>query len=150
LNFVETLFETLFLFVEFFVLDGVVLDVKVEITQVGFGSDPDPPPHFLEVEFTDLPHHEMDIAHVLLEFHFGFLFGVEFIELVEVVASHTDQGLFGPGEEPVDGTLVEQGGELSSPFSELLAYRGEAQHDVQVVPQPVHQVLVQFTTGRVY
>lgn len=72
----------------------------------------------------------MDISHVFLEFHFGFLLGIEFIELVEVAASHTHQSLFRPGEEPVDGTLVEQSGELPGPFPELLANRGEAQHNV--------------------
>ena len=60
----------------------------------------------------------------------GFISKILFLE--ESV-SHVEQGILGPGEEPVDDGGVDQGGELPGSSSETLANGGETQGHVQLL-----------------
>jgi hypothetical protein len=79
----------------------------------------------------------------------GLFVSIQFLEFFDEGLSHRNEGLFGPGQEPIDRALVEQGREFSEPISELLADGGEAEADVEVISDPVHEVVVELARRRV-
>lgn len=75
----------------------------------------------------------------------GLLVGVELFELFDEGLCDRDEGLFGPRQEPVYGALVEECWEFSEPIPELLADRRETKAYVEVISDPIHEVIVKFT-----
>jgi hypothetical protein len=72
----------------------------------------------------------MDFTHVLDELL--FVFGSAFhFEVSEETTRHVDKRLSGPGEEPINTALGEEGGEHSSTSSEFSSNRGEGKDHVE-------------------
>jgi hypothetical protein len=77
------------------------------------------------------------------------LLGVQLLEFLNERLSHRNQSLFGPGEEPINRAFVKEGRELAETISELLPNWREAEADVEVVPDTVHEVGVELAGSRV-
>lgn len=75
----------------------------------------------------------------------GLLVGVQLFELFDEGLRNRDKCLFGPWQEPINRALVEECWELSEPISELLADRRETKADMEVVSDPINEVIVKFT-----
>mmetsp|Transcript_13743 Transcript_13743/g.31845 ORF Transcript_13743/g.31845 Transcript_13743/m.31845 type:complete len:1547 (-) Transcript_13743:4516-9156(-) len=69
------------------------------------------------------------------------------VEVGNEALRHVAQALFGPGEEPVDCGAVDEPGELASARGELVADGREAEDQVHLVPDAVHEVLVEVVVG---
>ena len=61
------------------------------------------------------------------------------VQGLQHLGADRQQGLLGPGAEPVDGAAVDEGGELAAAGPEGAAHRAHGQHAVQVVPHPVDE-----------
>jgi hypothetical protein len=47
------------------------------------------------------------------ELNFGFLLGIEFLEVLDELLCDRNECFFWPWEEPIDGALIEERGELA-------------------------------------
>ena len=63
------------------------------------------------------------------------------LEGLEELLRHRDESFFGPGQEPVNVALGEEGWELLSSCSELGTDWGEAKYCVQVVLNTIDEVV---------
>ena len=72
---------------------------------------------------------------------------VQVLVVLEVPLGHREQRFVRPLLVPVDRAAVDDAGELTAPHSQLVPHGREGQHDVQVVPDQVHEVLKSVVSG---
>ena len=56
-------------------------------------------------------------------------------------AGDSEQGLLGPGKEPIDIGVIDHSREVSTPSSQRIPYRRHGQHHVKIVGAFVYVVL---------
>ena len=67
----------------------------------------------------------------------------ELVRQIEIAQEHLRDGtqrVLGPGREPVDDGVVHQPGEVAASRAKGIAHGGHREHDVQVIPAPIHVV----------
>mmetsp|Transcript_11627 Transcript_11627/g.17625 ORF Transcript_11627/g.17625 Transcript_11627/m.17625 type:complete len:522 (-) Transcript_11627:109-1674(-) len=126
-----------------FSVDSIVLllvDVLVQVDerQVTLWRHIHMTTHSLEVQRADIGHEVMAFTHVVLQALSDLISGVH-AEALQELLGHTHQSIFGPREEPIDGALGEQGGELLGSLSELVADGGEGEDHVQAILHSVDE-----------
>jgi len=87
-------------------------------------------------------HVDTDVDETLSEF-----LVVDFHCFLEVVLSGGNQGLLGPGQEPVNSGTVDQGWEGSQSSSEVLSDGRHADNHVEVALTELHEFLIFFVEG---
>mmetsp|Transcript_6335 Transcript_6335/g.7523 ORF Transcript_6335/g.7523 Transcript_6335/m.7523 type:complete len:756 (+) Transcript_6335:4217-6484(+) len=122
------------------ILGGVKLMIGLDEGEIGLGGDVHVATHLLEVLRADLIDHLVDLAHMDSQLLFHFRFRVN-LDLRQELGRDRDEGLLGPGQEPIDGAAREHGGELLGTLSELGIDGGEGENHVEVVLDTVEEVL---------
>mmetsp|Transcript_6834 Transcript_6834/g.15119 ORF Transcript_6834/g.15119 Transcript_6834/m.15119 type:complete len:469 (+) Transcript_6834:4202-5608(+) len=125
---------------------AVQLLVALDEGEVGLGGDVHVAPELLKVLLAGRRHKHVHVAHHELERVLS-LSAASHGELINELARHAGERLFRPGQEPVDRAAVDEARELLRAAAELVAHRGEAQHQVQVVTHTVQEEAVQVLPG---
>jgi hypothetical protein len=74
------------------------------------------------------------------EIFFCFFITLKLIEFFDETLSDGNQGFFGPWEEPIDGTFIEESWEFLSSFSEFVSNRREAKHNMEVISNSFNEI----------
>lgn len=69
----------------------------------------------------------------------GTTFVARHVDLAQELRGDREQGVLGPGLQPVDGAAVHQRGELADPGAEIVADRRHRHHHVQVLAHRLHE-----------
>ena len=105
--------------------------------------------HTLIIHIADVCHQVVHVTHVLHQHVLRLLLSVQLLEFFNERLSHRNQSLFGSGEEPINRAFVKERREFAETISELLSNWREAEADVKVVPDTVHEVGVELAGSRV-
>jgi hypothetical protein len=103
----------------------------------------------LEIGDANFGNHVVDLTHVNNEFSLDSLSVVN-AEFAQELVGHRDKRLFGPGQEPIDIALGQEGGELLRTETELRTNGGEGKNGMEAILHTVDEIDPHFEHGRIF